>query len=107
MVEHFHLHLPELTGILHELRQINNTLKKGFTRMSEASDALTAAVTQVATEINNLSTSQQTEIQQIIDALNGAGDADLRDAVNQSIPRLQTMATQLQQMNTVMQGIIP
>ena len=70
---HIHIHIDTWAGdkLLRVLSKIDHTLQKGFTKMSDASDALVTAVTQVATEIDNLSTSQQTEIQQIIDALNG------------------------------------
>lgn len=75
--------------------------------MSEASDALTQAVTDVATRVNQTTDTLQVELQQIADALANTGDADLRQAANDAVQRLGAVSNQLDSMNQTIQNIIP
>jgi ABC-type iron transport system FetAB permease component len=76
--------------------------------MSEASDNLTAAVQGVQTSFDSLNSTLQTEMQEIANALSGAGtDQALRDAATDAVTRLGNLATSISEMNTQVQGIIP
>jgi hypothetical protein len=51
----FHLHVHGFDNIVQGLSNIQQTLEEGFERMSEAGDALTQAVTDVANKVDTLS----------------------------------------------------
>jgi len=109
---HFTLMIPELDELRVELRQgmqqLCALLRTIGDRMSEAADNLTAAVQSVQTGFDALNTTLQTEMQEIVNALSGAGtDQALRDAAVDAVTRLGTLATSIGAMNTTIQGIIP
>jgi predicted transcriptional regulator YheO len=103
----FHLHVHGFDNIVQGLSEIQQTLQEGFAQMSEASDALTQAVTDVATRVNQTTDTLQVELQQIADALANTGDADLRQAANDAVQRLGAVSNQLDSMNQTIQNIIP
>src|SRR6266550_1743720 len=109
---HVHLHLDDLNNLsdtLQEsLRQLGLIITREGTRMSEAADQLTAAVQNVQTSFDTLNTTLQTEMQEIATALGSAPtDQALRDAAADAVTRLGNLATNIADMNTQVQGIIP
>jgi Skp family chaperone for outer membrane proteins len=75
--------------------------------MSDAADALTAAVTGMQERLDTLNTTIQTEVQQITAALTTAGtDQALRDAAALAVDRLNAMGQQVDAFNTTVQDII-
>ena len=76
--------------------------------MADTADALTQAVTEVASKFESLNSTLQTELGQITDALGNAQDAAaLQQAAADAVTRLQTVATQLDAMNVSIGSIIP
>lgn len=108
---HYHFEGPwlgELCQVLtHGFDRLIATLKEGFTTMSEASDALTQAVTLVASKVDTTSTTLQTELGEIAKQLADASDADLRAAATDAVTRLGVVAEGLDVINTTIQGIVP
>jgi ABC-type transporter Mla subunit MlaD len=103
---HVHVHLPEHDDLLQVLHVINTTLQKGFGTMSEASDALSAAVNNVAHRFDTLNATLQQEMQDIRNALTQTGDDELRQVAMDSASRLDAVAQQMEAMNVAIQGII-
>lgn len=106
-MSHYHFHFTDFSETNRVLRQIRNALIEGFTLMSEASQRLTDAVTDVASKVDTLSTSLQSEIADITVALSNAGDADLRTAADDAVSRLGGVSTRLGDINSAIQGIVP
>lgn len=104
---HVHLHLDGLGEVVQAVQSINVTLREGFHRMSEASDNLAIAVSEVANKFDTLNTTLQQEMSEIAAALTNTGDADLRAAATDAAQRLSGLATQLDNMNSSIQNIIP
>lgn len=65
--------------------------KEGFVHMSEAAQNLTAIVNLLVEEFQILNSTVDTEVVQILENLSNAGDAELRQAVDASLPRLQNL----------------
>ena len=110
----FHLtfSIPEIDAIRFELRQgfapLITLLESLGAKVSEASDALTAAVQSVQTGFDALNTTLQTEMSEIANALSSAStDTALQTAVSDAVSRLGLLATSIADMNTQIQGIIP
>lgn len=109
---HLHIHVDGLLELSTELRQglrdLGIIITREGIRMSEASDALTAAVQNVQTGFATLNTTLQTEMQEIVAALSGASsDQALQAAAADAVARLGTLATSIGEMNTTIQNIIP
>lgn len=105
---HFTLNIPELVALRLGLSQIIDAITHVGDRMSEAADALTAAVQSVQSGFDTLNTTLQTEISEIANALSSASTDDaLHTAANDAVARLSTLATNIAEMNTTIQGIIP
>lgn len=109
---HVHVHiegLAELTQVLkQELHHLGTMLLHLGDRMADEAQNLTAAVQGIQTSFDSLNATLQTEMQAIADALSGAPtDQALRDAANDAVQRLGSLASQLDSMNTTVQGIIP
>lgn len=105
---HVHVHLEGLLDLREDLHTINDTLREGFQHMSESSEALTQAVTDVATRFETLNSTLQTELGEITAALGNATDAAaLQQAAADAVARLQTVASQLDAMNGAISAIIP
>jgi len=108
---HLTLSIPEFTAVrdkLEEIRACLVILIQIGERMSEAADQLTAAVQTAQTQFAMLNTTLQTEMQEIVAALSAASsDQALRDATADAVARLGTLANNIGEMNTTIQGIIP
>lgn len=111
-VLHLHVHIDgllELSAQLsRSLKEIEIAITREGIRMSEAADALTAAVQSVQSGFDTLNTTLQTELQEITNALSGAGsDQELQAAAADAVARLGVLATSIGEMNTTVQNIIP
>jgi hypothetical protein len=82
-------------------------LIKEIHKMSELTDQLVAAVTNVGNRIDALGVTLNDELVQINAALAVAGDSDLKTAVTDSVQRLTVMATALDTTSDAIKNIIP
>lgn len=103
----FHLHLHgDLSSLVAAMDRQTVVLQEGFALMADRAQALTTAVNDVAARVDTTVSTLTTEIQQINDKLNNADDASLRQAADEAVTRLQTVAQNLDTMNATIQGIV-
>lgn len=99
--------LDALQNIANAIVAHAHIMQEGFRTMSEEAQNLTNVVNQVVEEFQAMNSTLDTEMTQIVEALSNAGDAELRQAANESVQRLSGLLQGIQTTRQRISEIVP